>query len=66
MSLTDIMSAAGLDGYAEVGLVLFLIAFLVIVVRVFQPSRKRSWERAARLPFDDDHPQQPRDRAGST
>ena len=54
MSLTEIMSAAGLSGYAEVGLVLFLIAFLIIVWRIFLPSKKRSWDRDARLPFDDE------------
>jgi cbb3-type cytochrome oxidase subunit 3 len=53
MRLTDIMSNAGLSIYAEVGLVLFAIAFLVITIRIFQPSRKRSLDEASRLPLDD-------------
>lgn len=55
MSLTEIMSAAGLSGYAEVALVLFFLAFLIIVWRIFMPSRKREFDRAASLPLDEDH-----------
>ena len=53
MSLTDVMSHAGLSGYAEVALVLFLIAFVVIVARTFAPGRRADHDRAARLPLDD-------------
>jgi cbb3-type cytochrome oxidase subunit 3 len=53
MRLTDIMSNAGLSIYAEIGLILFVIAFIVIAVRIFQPSRKRSLDQASRLPLDD-------------
>ena len=56
MKLSDIMSHAGLAGYAEVALVLFLIAFLIVAVRTFWPSRSREMERAARLPLEDDFP----------
>jgi cbb3-type cytochrome oxidase subunit 3 len=66
MSLTDIMSAAGLSSYAVVALLLFIVAFLIIVLRVFLPSKKRGWERAARMPLDDERPQPPRPGAGST
>jgi cbb3-type cytochrome oxidase subunit 3 len=54
MSLTDIMSAAGLSRWAEAALLLFIVAFVAIVWRIFLPSRKRSYEDAARLPLDDD------------
>ena len=54
MSLTDIMSSAGLAFYAEVALVLFLVVFLVVVVRLFLPSRRREMDEASRLPLDDD------------
>jgi cbb3-type cytochrome oxidase subunit 3 len=58
MRLSDIMSHAGLHGYAEVALVLFFLAFLAIVLRVFAPSRKREMDEMARLPLDDgeEHP----------
>ncbi len=35
MRLSDIMSNAGLSTYAEIALVIFLIAFLLIAVSVF-------------------------------
>jgi cbb3-type cytochrome oxidase subunit 3 len=54
MSLTEIMSSAGLTRYPEIALLLFVFAFLVILVRVFMPSRKRGFDRAARMPLDDD------------
>jgi hypothetical protein len=52
-SLSDIMSASGLHVYAEVALVLFLIAFATIVTQVFT-ARQSTWDRAARLPLDDE------------
>ena len=59
MSLSEIMSGARLSGYAEVGLVLFFVAFVLIVWRTFLPSRKRSLDRAAKLPLNDDTPSSP-------
>jgi len=57
MHLTDVVSHAGLHGYAEVALILFFLAFLAIVLRVMAPSRKSEMDRMARLPLDDDeHP----------
>lgn len=60
MSLTELMSNAGLSRYAEVALLLFFFAFVVIVWRVFSPSRRLSLESQARLPLDDDHAPLPR------
>jgi cbb3-type cytochrome oxidase subunit 3 len=60
MSLTEIMSAAGLSRYAEVALVLFIIAFVLVVARILLPGQRKKWERAARLPLDDDNPSSPR------
>lgn len=54
MKLSDVMSHAGLAGYAEIALVLFLLAFVGIVIAVFLPSRQREMDTASRLPFDDD------------
>jgi hypothetical protein len=34
MKLSDVMSAAGLAGYAEVALILFLSVFVAVVVQV--------------------------------
>ena len=60
MTLTDVMSGAGLSGYAEAGLVLFFLAFAVLVFRTFAPGRRREMDRAARLPLDDGRTLDPR------
>ena len=60
MKLSDIVSAAGLSWYAEVALVLFMAAFVLVVWRVFAPSLKAKYDRAARLPLDDEPPQSSR------
>ena len=53
LRLSDIMSHAGLAGYAVVALVLFVVAFLGILARVLSPRRRRELEDIARLPFAD-------------
>ena len=60
MKLSDIMSAAGLSRYAEVALVLFMLAFVLVLWRVFKPSAKAKYDRAARMPLDDETTQTPR------
>jgi len=50
--LSDLVSHAGLALYAEVALVLFLLAFLVIVWRVFA-ARRSEMEELARKPLED-------------
>lgn len=59
MKLSDVVSNSGLSGYAEVALVLFLLAFLGIVIATFRPSQKKRMDAASRLPFDDDPNGQP-------
>ncbi len=59
MKLSDVMSHAGLAGYAEIALILFMIAFLGILFTVFRPSQKAEMDAASRLPFDDDPNGQP-------
>jgi cbb3-type cytochrome oxidase subunit 3 len=54
MKLVDVMSAAGLAGYAIVALVLFMAAFLAVVILTFGPGSTARHARAARLPLDDD------------
>ncbi len=53
LRLSDIVGHAGLSGYAQVALILFFLAFLAIVLRVFAPSRKREMDEMARLPLED-------------
>jgi len=59
VKLSDVMSDAGLAIYAEIALVLFLLAFIGIVVAIFRPSQKRRMDAASRLPLDDDSTGQP-------
>jgi cbb3-type cytochrome oxidase subunit 3 len=51
-SLTDVVSGAGLSGYAEIALVIFLIAFIGIVISLFAPSKRQTYERMRHLPID--------------
>lgn len=54
MKLSDIMGAAtGLAIYAEIGLVLFLGAFVAILFQVASRTRARDWEEAKALPLSD-------------
>ncbi len=53
MSLSDIMSNAGLAIYAEIALVIFVLVFIGVVARVLAPSRRRHWEETGQLPLDD-------------
>lgn len=54
MSLTDLMSGAQLDNYAQFSLILFLLAFLIVVVRLFSRRNDATFQRAAHLPLEDD------------
>jgi cbb3-type cytochrome oxidase subunit 3 len=60
MKLSEIMSHAGLSRYAEVALILFLVAFVAVVIAIFRPGAKRAMDEASRLPFDDDSAATPR------
>lgn len=51
MKLSDVMGAADLAIYAEVGLVLFLAAFIGVVVRVLWPGHDDNYEQALMIPF---------------
>jgi hypothetical protein len=54
MKLSDIMSAADLSIYAEVGLVLFLLAFAGVVMRVCQSKNDQEHKEALMIPLDDE------------
>jgi cbb3-type cytochrome oxidase subunit 3 len=58
-SLTDVVSGAGLSGYAEIALVIFLIAFIGVVISLFVPSKQRTYEHLRHLPIDADPVLQP-------
>jgi cbb3-type cytochrome oxidase subunit 3 len=53
-SLTDVVSGAGLSGYAEIALVLFFLAFVGVVISLFVPRRQRMYERLRHLPIERD------------
>ena len=53
MSLTDIMSAAGLSSWTELALVLCFFTFAAIVVWVFVVRSKPSYDHLRNLPLDD-------------
>ena len=54
MRLSDVVSHAGLAGYAEVGLVLFLVAFVLIVARLWLRRDHPHLVRMSRMPLDDE------------
>ncbi len=56
MKLVDVMSGAGLSMYAIVALLLFVLAFLAVVVRTFAPGSAPRHAADARLPFSEDEP----------
>lgn len=64
MKLSDVMSAAGLSTYAIVALVLFVLAFLAIVIHTFAPRNSAGFARDAQLPLEDE-PTVPAPRARS-
>jgi cbb3-type cytochrome oxidase subunit 3 len=53
MSLTDLMSGAGLSHYAVVALILFFVSFLALSAWIFWPSHRAWWRDAAQIPLDD-------------
>jgi cbb3-type cytochrome oxidase subunit 3 len=53
MKLSDVMSAARLEVFAEIGLVLFALAFLTVLVTTLLRRNQPSFERASRLPLDE-------------
>jgi cbb3-type cytochrome oxidase subunit 3 len=62
VKLADVMSASGLSMYAIVALVLFVSAFIAVVLITFRPGAKAKHEYDARLPLDDND-QRPAPRA---
>ena len=57
-SLTDVVSGAGLAGYAEVALLIFFLVFVAVGLRVLLSS-KTTFADAAQLPLNDETDLQP-------
>jgi cbb3-type cytochrome oxidase subunit 3 len=53
VKLSDVMSAAGLAGFAEVALVLFMIVFAAVCLSVLSKSNAGRLEAARHLPLDE-------------
>ncbi|HEV8246372.1 MAG TPA: hypothetical protein VGP93_11415 [Polyangiaceae bacterium] len=53
MKLSDVMSAMNLALYAELGLVLFLLAFALIALDLWR-SKSSALEQARMLPLEDE------------
>ena len=60
--LADAVGASGLAFYAIVAMVLFIIAFLLILIPILAPGRAARYERARLLPLDEPPPHTARDR----
>jgi cbb3-type cytochrome oxidase subunit 3 len=53
MKLSDVVSHSGLSGYAVVALVLFVVAFVAVVLWALRPGAAARMRDDARLPLDD-------------
>jgi cbb3-type cytochrome oxidase subunit 3 len=60
VSLSDIVSAAGLHVFTEVALVLGVAAMLAVAASIFRGSNRETFERARFMPLDDDSSVAPR------
>jgi hypothetical protein len=52
MSLTETVGAAALSVYAEAALVLFLAAFVAVIVRLARKDDQNTLQEQSVLPFD--------------
>lgn len=53
MKLSDVMGAAGLEIYAEIGLVIFFAVFALVVLRLLAPGRAALDRELSAKPLDD-------------
>jgi len=54
--LADIVGASGLSIYAVIALVLFVVAFLLVVAALMAPRSRARYDHDALIPFDDGSP----------
>lgn len=52
MRLVDIMSSLHLTSYPEIGLVLFLGAFVCVAIELFVSRKNPLWSAASRMPLE--------------
>ena len=52
-SISDVVGAAGLQGYAEVALLIFFAVFVAVAIRVVF-TKRADMDRMARLPLDEE------------
>lgn len=53
MKLSDVMSAAGLQAWAEIGLVVSFATFIALIIWLFVIRRGPVFERESQLPLHD-------------
>lgn len=53
LRLSDAVGAAGFVDFAIVALILFFLAFLLVLIPILAPARNALYERASRMPLDD-------------
>ena len=54
MSLSDVVSGAGLHSWSELGLIVSFITFLALLVWLFVIRRGPTFEEESRLPLEED------------
>ncbi len=64
MKLSDVMGRSGLVSFAEIALLLFIAAFIGIVIYTFMKRNREKYERARHMPLEDDEPIDPRPASG--
>jgi cbb3-type cytochrome oxidase subunit 3 len=64
VSLSDIVSAARLEVFTELALVLGVAAMLGVAASIFRRSNRETFERARFMPLDDDSSVSPRGDGG--
>ncbi len=56
MKLSDIIGNSGLSIYAQIALVIFVAAFVAILIWLFRPGSTERFRRDAQIPLDDETP----------
>ncbi len=54
MSISDVVSGAGLHSWSEMGLIVCFITFVALLIWLFVIRRGPTFEEESRLPLDDD------------
>jgi len=57
--MRDVMQNAGLVGFAEIGLILFFVAFALVIIRTMALTTDEECEEALNIPLDEGSPVTP-------